>query len=101
MRSMTRTIGVAALLGMVGAVAACGQGAPSGFTEVTQDRLRIAVPDDWTEGATSGIVDLVRQDVPGDQPDLRLAASSSYPDSSARGALGQVQVLNILGKVGS
>lgn len=97
MRAVTKAAGIAAVVGLVGVLAACGQDTPDGFTEVSQERLKVAVPEEWTEGETSGIVDLVRQDEAGDAPTLRLAASSDYPDSSARGALGQLQALNVLG----
>lgn len=97
MPKVFRGISAVAVLAMVGVLAGCGQSSPSGYAEVSQERLEVAVPEEWTAGETSGIVDLVRQDVAGDAPSLRLAAASDYPDSSARGALGQLQALNVLG----
>lgn len=97
MRTFMKVVGTAALLGAIGLLTACSQGAPSGYTAVAQDRLQLAVPQEWVGGETSGDVDLVRQDKEGNEPDLRLAAISDYPDKSARSALGQVRTLNVLG----
>ncbi len=89
-----------AVLGVAALLAGCsanGQDVPDGWAVATQGRLGVMVPETWVDGLASGIVDLVRQDVAGTEPGFRLAASSDYPDSSARGALGQVQTLNVLG----
>ncbi len=98
MRTLTKKLRTAAMIGVLGVLAACGQGAPSGYTTAAQSRLQLAVPQDWVAGETSGSVDLVRQDREGNDPALRLAAMSDYPDKSAQGALGQVRTLNLLGK---
>lgn len=65
-----------------------------GYRAIEQGRLHVAVLDSWEpvdlEGATA--FDLVLQDEPDDE-DLtyRFAASSDYPDRSARGAIAQLQ----------
>lgn len=98
MQHVVKMVGLAAALGAVGILSACGSSVPKGFVEAAQGRLEVLVPDTWVEGTASGIVDLVRQNADADNDvTLRLAASSDYPDTSARGALGQVQALNVLG----
>lgn len=87
---------VSALLGLT-VLAGCGPSVPDGYVETTQGHLRLVVPSGWVPGTPSGVVDLVRQDVAGDEPAVRLAASSDYPDTSARGAINRVLSFQLLG----
>lgn len=71
-----------------------GQDVAEGYRELEQGRLRVQVPDSWQpvelDGATA--FDVVLQDDPdGDALTYRFAASSDYPNPSARGAIAQLR----------
>lgn len=96
MRTSRLLAAVPVLLGLT-VVAGCGPSVPEGYVETTQGQLRLVVPEGWVAGETSGDVDLVRQDAAGDDPAVRLAAMSDYPDTSARGAINQILTFQVLG----
>lgn len=81
------------MLGLL--LTACsGDGPPEGYRTLEQGRLRVAVADSWqpVELGAASAFDVVLQDVPDDaELTYRFAASSDYPDDSARGVMAQMQ----------
>lgn len=93
-RPRRRLVAVLSVATLALGLGACSSGTPEGFREVTQGKLRVAVPEGWVDGTVSGGYDLALQDVAGDSFTVRLLASSDYPATSARGAIDQIQTFS-------
>lgn len=81
-----------ALLGVLTCALLLSGCSGDGYRHLEQGRLRVDVPDSWEPGEVAATAfDVVFQDAPEDEDMIyRLAASSDYPDRSARGAIAQL-----------